>query len=145
MKLVFQDDFTLEVGEKSYTGTLRELTKKERKDIESKQKAAITIVKKADALVSKIDVSKKRSELKEKMGEWSEAEKLVLSIEKDTQALAKLNAELSEKDFEEEIFKYRIELSLDGDDKKDILALCDEYSYKRVFETIQKDVLEKKS
>jgi len=144
MKLVFIEEFELEVGEESYKGTLRDLTKKERKDNEKKQKKALDLIKKSDKLVKEINSLNSRKEIKEKLNEWSECEKLLLEVDEKHNELEETNSQLENKNFNEDVFKDRLELSLGGDDKKTIMEIGEEYGYQKVFETIQKDIMEKK-
>ena len=45
----------------------------------------------------------------------------------------------------ENIYEARLELSIIGDDKDDIMAIGGEYGYKRVFDTIMEDLAERKT
>ena len=144
MKLIFEEEFTLEVGEDKYTGTIRDLTKKERAENKKKQDKPLSLIAKANKLATSIERLEKRIEIKEKLGEWSESEKLLIQIEKKKDDLEKSNIELEGNNFSDEIFKDRLEVSLSGDDKQKILDIGEEYGYQLVFETIQKDIIEKK-
>ena len=54
MKLIFAEDFKLEVRDDTYNGTLRDLTKKERKEADKKQKPWNDKVKESEQLNKKI-------------------------------------------------------------------------------------------
>ncbi len=49
-----------------------------------------------------------------------------------------------ETDESDTIFKERLELSIIGTDKSEIMAIGEEYNYKIIFETILRDIAEKK-
>ncbi len=88
MKLILEDDFTLEYNDEVLKGTLKNVTRKQTKALEKKFK--------------------------------------------------------DNKDDDDAIFKERLEMSLFGDDKDKIMAIGEEYNYKIIFETIIKDIAEKR-
>lgn len=87
MKLILQDDFTLEYNDKTFYGTLENVTRKQSKQLEFKHKS-------------------------------------------DT----------GENDA---LFKERLQMSMQSDQKVEIMAIGEEYNYKIIFETIIKDIAEK--
>lgn len=88
MKLILEDDFTIEYNDEVLKGTLKNVTRKQTKALEKKFKDS--------------------------------------------------------KDDDDAIFKERLEMSLFGDDKDKIMAIGEEYNYKIIFETIIKDIAEKR-
>ena len=144
-KLVFEREFSLEVGDKVYAGTLTDLTKKQKQDLEKKSKNDKTKVEELQKVLKQINKQKRKIEIAEKQEKWSEIEALENGLESLESSLEALNQEFDKnsKNLTENIFKDRIEMSVNSSNKADIIALCEEYGYQTVFETIIKDVQEK--
>jgi len=140
MKLRLQYDFTLEVGEDTYSGTFIDLTKKQIKEIDSLSpkkalKEANKITAKVTRLNAKIDNAKELDEPKKIAGYYTKLDALEAKLEP-------LMDEVDSYDIEE-VYKVRIQLSIGGGDKEKVLEVGEEYGYQRVFDTIMKDIAEK--
>ncbi len=140
MKLKLQYDFTLEVGEDTYTGTFTDLTKKQVKEVDklSPKKA----LKEANKITPKIARLNDKIDNAEQLEDY----KKVAAYHTKLDALeAKLEPLMNEVDtFDiEDVYKARLQLSIGGDDKAKVLEVGEEYGYKRVFETIMKDIADK--
>ena len=115
MKLQLIHDFELEVEEQTYTATFKDLTKKQIKAIDK---------------LSPTAELKELKKLQRTKGDEDRIEELLEIIESFST---------------EDIYKKRLELSIEGDDKKAIMAIGEIYSYSRVFETIVEDISKRKS
>ena len=114
MQLKLIHDFELEVGEKMYSGTLRDLTKKEVKQIEK---------------LSPTKELKQLKKLEREEGDIDEINRLIDIVEGyDT----------------EKVYKARLDMSLEGKHKDDILQVGEVYGYSRVYQTIIEDIAERK-
>ncbi len=140
MKLRIQYDFSLEVGDDKYTGTFTDLTKKQIKEVDklSPKKAledAGKINAKIARLNAKIDNAKELQEYKKVDTYYAKLDTLEGKLEPLLGSIEAFSIEY--------VYKARLELSIGGDDKEKILEIADEYGYKRVFETIMKDIADK--
>ncbi len=115
MKLKLLHDFELEVGNDKYTGTLKDLTKGEIKKIE------------------KLTPTKELKELK----------KLQRKPEKNADRINELLDIIDDFDVDE-VFKARLEKSIDSQFREQILVVGASYGYQRVFDTIMEDIADKK-
>lgn len=141
-KLNFKDEFTLEVGDDVYTGTLLDLDKKQKKDV---NKIGAVDRGKNDELkdiYKKISRLQKNIEISEKLDDWDEVKRLQAALEREQDDGEKLEAELGASDSIERMFKKRIELTLVSDDKDEILAAGERYGYQNVYSTILQDIKE---
>ncbi len=143
MKLKIVEEFTLEVGEDTYIGTFADLTKKEEKEVTSSfsnQKKNIEqmnkLLKQQAKLIRKIDVA-------EKQDKWTKIEKLESEKDVIDAQIDTLTVTIDDETKIEDMFKKRLEFSLGGDDKDNILAVAAKYGYERVFHTILEDLKEK--
>ncbi len=121
-KLVLERPFELEVGDKLFAGTFKEITKRQSREIKKlgMESSRERIAEINDELVYAMD-DKKNDLLKEK----HKLEKKIAKVDP------------------EDIFKMRLDLSIVSKDKDKIMAVGEEYGYKRVFETIVKDIAER--
>ena len=145
MKFTFIEDFTLEVGDTVVLkGTFKELSKSEMKEQKAKQKELLDMSKEATKLSSRLTFLEQKKNIKEKLGDWKSVEATLEEIHTLTNDINEKLRVLNEGDREEEIYKSRLEMSLGGEQVSNIMDLGEEYGYKRVFDTIQKDIEEKK-
>ena len=143
-KFKFEEPFSLEVGEDTYTGMFSELTKAEKKELNAKQKELADFTKTANKMLNEIKTLERKKDIKENLEEWAEVEKLNDKIDFITNKLEKLTDTMDAKGSEDTIYESRLDLSVKGDDKDAIMKLGEKYSFKKVFETIQEDIAEKK-
>ena len=143
MQLLIKSEFTLEVLDEKYTGTLSDLTKAQSKtfddgykDERKKAKDLTKLAKKAKKLERKILIAEKREDWDKVEALETEFDKLELKLEKDTQAL-------EESTHIEKMFKNRINTSVLSDDKEAILKAGETYGYEKVLQTILKDIRER--
>ncbi len=142
MKLQIKDEFTLEVGEDTYQATLCDLTKEQEMLFDkmfSKQKS---LTKELGKLFKKISRVERKISIAEQSDSWDEVKKLegVLDV------LLSQSAELADKENDntaiELMYKKRMEVSIEGDDKEALIKIGETYGYARVFETILQDIRE---
>ena len=143
-KFIFENEFSLEVGNNVYTGTLRELTKLEKKEIDKANKSKKDQNDKLGKVLKETSRVQRKIDIAEKQDDWNKVESLnetLCELEKESATLADA---LDDNSTIEKLFKRRLEKSLTSDDKKTILALGGQYSYERLFMTILEGVREKK-
>lgn len=141
-KLLFQQDFTLEVGEEKYTGILNDLTRTQKQAFEktNKQKKADTKVLQQKAKeLTKID---RKIKIKEELEKWEEVETLEAEKETLEDEVEKLTEKLSDPKPIEAMFKKRIQDSVESDDLENILKAGADHGYQNVFQTILQDIEE---
>lgn len=142
-KLIFEQNFTLEVGNDKYDGVLHDLTRDQKTSFDkiNKQKKddSFTLSKKAKQ-VTKLA---RKIEVKENLQKWEEVEALETEKEKLEEEIEKLSEKLSDPKPIEDMFKKRIELSVESDDKDAILDAGKKYGYQNVFQTILQDIEER--
>jgi len=124
MKLQLQQEFELEIFDKIYTGIFKDLTRKQQKEIDDLLPDAE--VRKLNKLNRKLRIAQTEED----------KVKLEEDIEKVQEALAKKDTD--------NFYKKRLELSIFGDDKKDIMRFGDEYNYKMIYEAIRQDIAERR-
>ncbi len=137
MKLKLEFDFDLEVGEDTYSGTFTDLTKKQIKEIDKMTPA------KALKESSKINTKIKRLEEKianaRELSNHNKIDEYYAKLELLEDKLLPLMNEVDTFDLDN-VFKRRLELSIGGDDKAEVLKVGEEYGYQRVFNTIMEDI-----
>ena len=143
-KLIFERDFVLEVGEDTYTGVVRDMTKIEEKKIAKMSKAIKDKAEESYKNYNKIKSITKKMQIKEKLGKWGDIEILADKLEDLEARNEELNNAVTNSDSLEKQFKERFNLTVISDDKEAIIEVADKYGYKNVFETILQDVTEKK-
>jgi len=143
MKFTFIQDFTLEVGDKTLTGTFKELSKSETKAHKAKQDELLKLSKETRKYSSRLTFLQQKKEIKEKLEDWAEVDKIFEEMQELTDKLNEAIEVLSDSEQEENIYKSRLDMSLGGDFISEIMELGHEYGYKRVFDTIQKDIQDK--
>ena len=143
-KLIFERDFVLEVGEDTYTGVVRDMTKIEEKKIAKMSKAIKDKAEESYKNYNKIKSITKKMQIKEKLGKWGDIEILADKLEDLEARNEELNNAVTDSDSLEKLFKERFNLTVISDDKEAIIEVADKYGYKNVFETILQDVTEKK-
>jgi len=144
-KIIFKQTFTLEVGEETYTGTLNDLSKSQKTEFEKISKKVKGETESLQKILLQIEKVDRRIFILEKLDKWDE----ILELEKEKESLieeqSKIIATLNDGKGMDDIFKKRLELSLDSDDKDKILAAGKEYGYQNVFNTILQDIEDTKA
>ena len=154
MKL--RHEVKMDIDGKKYDLEVRELTKKEAKDLQNKHdelrntvEKLNTLQKKAKRLDRKIEmlseISKEQTG-EEKIKTLKQQEKLHLEAE----GLEDELADLMKFDIDSELdklFKTRMKLVITGDNAEDIFTMGEEYGYKRIWSAIEEAIIatEKKS
>lgn len=142
-KLLFKQEFTLEVGEDTYKGILNDLTKTQKiafEKINKQKKADNEALRKSANQLKKLD---RKIEVKEKLEKWEEVEHLEEQKEVLEKEIEGLTEKLSDEKAIEDMFKKRLEYSIESDDKDQILEAGKNYGYQNVFQTILKDIEDK--
>ena len=139
-KLIFEQNFTLEVGKEIYTGTLEDLSKSQKIAFDKVSKK-----KKADnKLLAKKQKAKERLERKIKINEnlekWEVLEDLENQLETIENELEIMVEKASDPKPIEDMFKKRIEMSVVSDNLDEILVAGEEHGYQNVFQTILQDI-----
>jgi len=143
MRLEIIKDFTLEVGNDSYKGTFKDLTKKQEKEVSKKFEKAKKQTGSLEKLFKEIKRVEKRLAREEETGNFQKIDELEVKIEKLEAEAEKLNTSLEADDLIESMFEERLNLSVGGEDKEAILKVAEEYGYYRVFQTIIEDIRER--
>jgi len=142
MKLTFKETFKIELENGTVIGgTFRDLTKKEKKEIELKFEKDQQLTNKLQKLAKKakrLSIELKYEDDKSKI---KELQKKIFKIEDETEAIQK---ELESLNTREEASKIRFNMCVESDKIDDLLEICEQYSYEIVMQTILKDIEEKK-
>jgi len=141
-KIKIVEDFTLEVGDKVYKGTFTDLNKEQKAILKKESKKVKSQMDTLQKLTARVEAVERRVSILEKLEKWDEVLELEKEKEKLTEEQAKLIETIEENDGIESIFKKRLELSIQSDEKEDILQLGKQYGYQNVFNTILEDVEE---
>ena len=138
MKFNPPQNFTIEVGDTVLTGILQEPTK-----AQSKQMADII---KADTQISKeiTKVSNKLELAEAKLAKDTTNEELIVKVQKLKEELETLGEKRDYPAMMDEVSKLRIELTVKGDNYKEIVELAEQFGYYSVFECIRADIAENK-
>ena len=144
MKLQLQNDFTLEVGSNTYLGTFTELTKKQEKDFTATYKKQNDRAKELNKIVKKVKKLERRIMIAEKLEDWLKIEVLEIDLDKVELEMEAKSAELEDNTNIEDMYKDRLESSIIAEKKEAILDIGKKYGYQKVFDTILKDITEKK-
>ena len=143
-KLSFKQEFELEVGEDTYTGVLKELTKEQRKSFEATNKSKKEKTSQLEKKIKQLKKLKRRIEIKEKMEAWADVDTLEAELDTLEVELEERAEEISNPKELEKLYKQRLTLSIESLDLDAILSAGEEHGYQRVFETIIEDISEKK-
>jgi len=144
MKLTFIENFTLELEDRVLKGTFRELTKEEKKTLKDNRKSIDDVKKESDKLVSKLTLLENKKKSFEDQGQWESVQTINEEIDTVSQEINKTIEVFNDGELMENIFKKRLEISLGGEDKEEILEIGRKYSYQKVMETIERDIEEKR-
>jgi len=136
MKFNLSEDFTIEVGENSYNGTLH----REDKDTKNKIKQLIKKEQKVTKEIKLLQLEILRS--KSKLEKDGETEESVAEFQKLDAKIEKKIEEHQALETMEEIAKIKFVNCVDCD--KEILDLCEKYDYVTVMDAINRDVEDKK-
>jgi len=142
-KLKFKQDFELEVGDDVYIGTLKDLTKAERKQFEEDNKSRKDDNNKLQKLLKQIKKTKRKIEVSEKLEQWDKVDTLENKLDDLEASFEELSEKIENPAYIEEMFKLRIKMSVESKDKEKILSIGEQYGYQKVFNTILEDVSEK--
>lgn len=150
MKLDILNKFKVEVPKQDGTtdvfeGTLRQLTKKEQKELEKSFKQHTDLAKKAVKEQRQLNKLASKMDRAEKSGNLEGFDKLEKEFDKLEASIVDCQEKLEKGDLIEKAIKFKLELALDDECKKPILELCETYGYKIVSDTIDKDIAEGKS
>ena len=147
-KLTFakeNSEFELEVGEEIYTGILHDLNTRQL----AAQNKILSPIKKLNSEVmkafAKIERLQTKLKTKQRLEDWKTLDKIEDEIfELQDEIKSK---EVTIKDFTEkkqpQLFKKRIEDTVESDDLKDILEAGKKHGYENVFNTILQDIDER--
>lgn len=150
MKLDLRSEFSLEIPlkdgtEEVITGTVRELTKVEQKEIkalfkedEQKAKTIKKLIKKAERFTDKLEREKSTLTDEELEIRYENQDKLEEEVE------AKTN-ELNDTDLFTKGLKVRFEKTIESAQKDRLKQICDDFGYDKIFQVISKDIEEKKA
>lgn len=141
-KLNFKDEFTLEVGDDVYTGTLLDLDKKQKKDVNKIGEKAKAKNDELNSQYKQVARLQKNITINEKLNDWTTVKTLQAELEALQDSAEALERELETDTSIERMFKRRMELTLVSDDKDEILAAGERYGYQNVYSTILQDIKE---
>lgn len=141
-KLNFKDEFTLEVGDDVYTGTLLDLDKKQKKDVNKIGEKAKAKNDELNSQYKQVARLQKNITINEKLNDWATVKTLQAELEALQDSAEALERELETDTSIERMFKRRMELTLVSDDKDEILAAGERYGYQNVYSTILQDIKE---
>jgi len=139
-KIKIAEDFVLEVGDKTYKGTFTDLSKEQKAILKKESKKVKSQMDTLQKLTARVEAVERRISILEKLEKWDEVLELEKEKEKLTEEQAKLIETIEENDGIEAVFKKRLELSIQSDEKEEILQLGEQYGYQNVFNTILEDV-----
>lgn len=141
-KLNFKDEFTLEVGDDVYTGTLLDLDKKQKKDVNKIGEKAKAKNDELNSQYKRVARLQKNININENLNDWATVKTLQAELETLQDSAEALERELEADTSIERMFKRRMELTLVSDDKAEILAAGERYGYQNVYSTILQDIKE---
>ena len=144
MKLVISHPFILETEEgQVYEGLFRDLSKKETKKLNKIAKKSVDLSNKARVLMKKIANNKELSRLSEQTGDSESAleyNKTRIALEDELS----LTIDTANDIDDEPVFKKRLDSSIVSEHKDEIFKLGEQFGYELVFNTIQKDIQDKR-
>jgi len=144
-KLLFKQEFELEVGEETYTGVLNDLTKTQKQSFDKTNKQKKDDNKKLQKKVNQLKKIDRKITIKENLEKWDEVEALEAEKEGIETEVEQLTEKLSDPKPIEDMFKKRITMSVESDDIDAILKAGADHGYQNVFQTILKDIEEKRA
>ena len=142
MQLLIKSEFTLEVLDEKYTGTLSDLTKAQSKTFDNGYKNERKKAKDLTKFSKKVDKQTRKILIAEKREDWDKVEALEIELDKLELKLDKDTQDLEESTHIEEMFKDRLKTSITSNDKEAILQAGETYGYEKVLQTIMKDIRE---
>lgn len=148
-KLVFREKFELEVplqnGDiKTFTGTVRELTKQEVNEFQGKAKESKTLLRNIDKKRKQFERLKEKIDRNKDKWTESEIEQHYQEFDRLEEEVISMSEELENSTIVEEAFKARFEKTVECEEMSELIQVCEKYSYEKVIKTIAEDVEGKK-
>ena len=148
MKLELRQKFTIETDisgvEEIYTGTIRELTKKEQKEIEQTFKENESKQKELSKLNKKRRIATLKIEQKEELKEYDDLQSLVDELDAIDEKIEILATELNKNEILTNALRARFEQTVKSDRKEELKQIAEDFGYEVIFQTITKDIEEGK-
>ena len=143
----FKDKFIVTFNEETLTGFRKILTKKQLKDNEDKYKDYRLLLKKYRTLRTKRDSLIKRMDIKEKMQDFVEMDKIFLCLNPVEKELIELAEQIDNHDAPTEMNVAELDMTIESDEKGKarLKELAEMYGYDVVFDAINRGVEEGKS
>lgn len=149
MKLEFREKFSLEIPlkdgtEEVITGTIREFTKAEKRELETFEKDIKAKTKTLRKKANKLDRLNESLERQKTTLSEEEIENKYNEIDALDDEVSALTDEIKPDNILLEAFRKRFELTIDSDKKDRLKQICEDFGYEKVFKVIYKDIEEKK-
>ena len=142
-KLIIAHEFSIETEDNTYTGTLSDLSKKQKKELKTKTASETKNSKELQKVFKKLDNIKAMFELADKADKYEDAIKYQKEKAALEDKLEKLIDSVGENDTES-VYKVILEMSMKSDNKAEIIELAEEFGYELIFKTIDGDIAERK-
>jgi hypothetical protein len=138
MKLTFSDKFALETeingNDITINGKLKRLTKEDEADIKKKFKKELDIIEELG------DLSRQSNRLELMLQIKKDDDKLKEDSVKIYDRVIELQKLTSKSNTKEDMAKYRFNKSVESDNLKDLISICEAYGYADVLDAINKDI-----
>ena len=148
MKLQLRQKFTVETdisgNEEIYSGTIRELTKKETKQIEQSFKENETKQKQLSKLNKSRRILTLKIEKKEELKDYDDLQELVDQLDALDEEIEARTTELNKNEILTNALRTRFDATIQSDRKAELKQIAEDFGYEIVFQTITKDIEEKK-
>jgi len=145
MKLGQYYDFELEVGDNTYYGKVRDLTKKEINQEDKKRSKYKKMFDDLNKVKNKIDKTKRNIQIEEKLNNWESVKELNSKLTQLEDERDNKSDEIMQVNNFEMFFKERIEATVISEDIVEILEAGETYGYENVLNTIYLDVKDRLS
>lgn len=144
--LSFLNPFSMDVEQadgtlKNIKSNLREFTKDEKASFNIENDELKATSKKANNIINKIKRLEERIDIRKRLERWEELEVLNEELYDLQDELELINEEFADNDVQDKQIKKRLELCL-GDNKEEILSLCEAQGYSKVLTVIYKSIEE---
>lgn len=145
MKLTIREPFSLELEDETVlSGTIRELTKKEAKELKAKFKDSDIQQKE----LQKLNKQKNRllidSEIAKDEKNYDELKAILDRLDNLDQLIETKSEEINESDIVQGMLRERFNLTVKSDQIEQITQLAEDFGYTLILQTIAKDLEEKK-
>lgn len=144
MKLTINQPFELEYNEDVFTGTVRELTKAESKQLKAESKIAEVHEKKLNKLNKKKARANADIQIAEKLEEYEKLTPLLDKLEEIEDEIETLNENFDYEENLQTILRKRFDITVKSDKIQEIKKLAEDFGYQLVLATIAKGAEEKK-